>query len=214
MKKELFNYFLKKVMLKEQELLNIQGEQALLLAVIFSSTSIFRRYQSGCAMEHIYFAKPKYAEELFLLVCLNAEQHGDHLLRAFNFTEREEFHQGRRAVDVSDSELADYLYKEVYPITEEVDYDLYGLLTGETPEGALKTMSHVAPVYTRAVTQKKLEISEKCEETTMIDRAWERLQADEEFMELLQLNKKHDRQGKSNAYKRYAPHLVYLLERI
>ena len=213
MKKKLFNYFLHKVMLKEQELWQLKDESTALLAVIFSSTSIFRRYASGCNMETIYFADPGYAKELFLLLCLDAEKHGDHLLKAFDFEPREQIQRGKRLQDLTDFALMDYLNKEVYPMAE-VDYNMYAALMKKTVAEAQKTMSFMAPGYTRAITKEKLVLPEENSETKMIDRAWDRLMQDDEFVELLQVYAKHDNRGNSKAYKRYAPHYDYLVQRI
>lgn len=214
MKKKIFNYFLKKVLLKEQELLKTKDEQLALLAVIFSSTHVFRRYQSGCNMEQIYFAEPKYAEELFLLVCLDAEQHGDHLLGAFNFVPKEQFCRGSKLPDLNDAELSNYLDKEVYPIAKAVDYDLYAALMNTTAAEAQEKIACTAANYMRATIGTDLELPNACSETEMIDRAWSRLLENGEFVKLLQIAAKHDKHGISEAYKRYVASYTYLLQHI
>lgn len=208
-KKKIFNYFLKEVQLKEQEHLNTKDEQLALIAVIFSSTHVFRRYQSGCNTEQIYFANPEYAEELFLTLCLDAEKHGDHLLKAFNFVPYERHPYGLIRQDLRDYELHDYLWNEVYPMAG-VDYNLYATLMKTTPEEARESTSLIT-AYTRGV-KTNLEISDRCQETEMIDRAWNRLMQNNEFVKLLQISAKHDNQCVSKAYKIYAHDYEYLLK--
>ena len=212
-KKLLLNYFLKKAMLKEQELLGVDDREAI-LAVIFSATSMFHRCASGVTTEQIYFAKPKYALELFLLLCLDAEQHGDHLLKAFDFKPTMQFCNGNRLPDFEEQELTNYLESEVYPRAWTIEYDLYASLLKGDSDNIKEKLSHANRQYIRSVVTVPLEQPESCAETTMIDRAWNRIKDETWFINMLSISTKHDLYGRSAPHQRYVKHYDYLLKRI
>ena len=207
----LFNYFVKKVADKQKELYQLSSDEQAMLAVIFSRASVQFRHATGCSLESVYIAEPKIAEELFVLLCLDAEKHGDHLMEMFDFKKVPVYEYGNPHKDLSDKEIAAYLSETLYPTCREnVNKDLYGALIFSL-EALDDVLRRIAPRYWRNVDLSKFEMLEPCAETEMIDRAWDRLVADKGFVDLLTMIGKHDRFCHSNIYKRYAaenPHLL------
>jgi len=207
----LFNYFVKKVADKEKEMYQLSNEQAALLAVIFSRASVEFRHATGCSLEAVYMADPKIAEELFILLCVDAEKHGDHLMEQFNFEKVPVYEYGNPHKDLSDKEIAAYLNDTLYPVCkEEVNKDVYkALIFSREPLDDI--LRRIAPRYLRSVGVSELELPAPCAETAMIDRAWERLLGYDGFKNLVSLAGKHDKLCHSLIYKRYAeenPHLL------
>ena len=204
MKQKLFNYFMTKVVQQEQSFLKSDDARLAALEVIFSKMSVHRQYASGASSETIYFCAPKYAEELFLILCMDAAAHGDNLARLFDFKPFASYLWGHRFEDVSDSELKNYLEK-VYPINAAVDKELYQKLFTLPAEKINNILNRLSAVYIRDAHPELLEnLPEPCAETAMIDRAWARLMGDKTFVELLKPNGKHCHNGYSRAYDRYS----------
>ena len=207
----LFNYFLSKVALKEQELLHLENERAALLALIFSRTDIQHRHATGCSSEKAYMANPKYAEELFICVCLDAKQHGDHLANAFDFDFSLFYIQGTAIDDITDRTIAKYLDNEVYP-DDCFDKELYAAVSGKNGEALDKMLDSMRPTWKRNVIDpNELMMPEPCAETAMIDRAWERLTADANFIKLLHPYTKYNRFTRSLAQVWYSAHINEIL---
>ena len=207
----LFNYFLSKVALKEQELLHVKKDRAALLAVIFSRMDIQHRHATGCSSEKVYLANPKYAEELFICVCLDAKQHGDYLANAFDFDFVPFYVQGTAIDDITDRTIAAYLDKEIYP-NDCFDKELYAAVSGKDGEALDKMLGGMRSLWKRNVIDpNELMMPEPCAETAMIDRAWERLTADENFIKLLNPYTKYDRFTRSLAQSWYGGHINDIL---
>lgn len=207
MKKKLFNYFLQKVVQQEQSFLKSDNTELTALAIIFSKMSVHRQYASGASTETIYFCAPKYAEELFLVLCMDAATHGDNLLQVFNFHPSSSYICGHQLPDMKDDELANYLAKEVYPETKDLDnaVEHYTKLSGLPKAEMQDRLRKMKASYIRKVNTEVLANQpEPCAETAMIDRAWDRLMKDKNFTALLDSGSKHKPNGYSNAYAQYS----------
>lgn len=199
----LFNYFLQKAVQKEQELLRIDDFRAALLALIVSRASVFHRCASGCSTQKAYLCKPKYAEELFLYLCLDAEKHGDALLKEFKFQKTHSFsHATQNMGDFEDVELTGYL-DQIYPLSKffnKEDKELYAAILENPADIAELEAAHT---FLRKVAVDSLELPAQNEKTAMIDRAWERVWEVDEFPAMFTLTGKHDVHGRSYPYNRY-----------
>ena len=203
----LFNYFVKKVMLKEQELLNIKDDRIALLAIILSRVSIQHRHATGCSSETVYITYPKYVEELFLNLCIEAVKNGDNqLLHSFDFKATSMYLRERTFDDVEDKEISKYVNKVLYPEAHHtLDESLYGALVPADEKERINLF------HARNVMGSPLELPEPCAETAMIDRAWEKLMQDESFIKLLAQCGKQNRFGYSLAHARYSQHIKLLV---
>jgi len=210
----IFNYFVKKVADKEKELLDLQDDRAALLAVIFSHAYVQHRHATGCSSEALYMADPKTAEELFILLCSNAENHGDHLMKLFNFRRVPLYEYGNSKDDMSDKDLATYLSNELYPACRNgIDKEIYGaLIPNKTSEELDDILRHIIPSYARNVGVAELELPAPCTATEMIDRAWNRMMEHKGFVELLSPRNKHNYFRHSNIYDCYAGHISTMLD--
>jgi len=204
MKKKLFNYFLKKAVRTEQLFLGGCDDVKLAaLEVIFAKMTVQREYASGgIGIEEIYLWTPKYAQELFLIVCMEAAAHGDNLLQIFNFKPCTTYIYGQNFPDMQDSELTNYIEQEIYPEAKNIEkekdfYAKFFMLPIDKID--------MKKVYARGVNINVLEnLPEPCPETEMIDRAWERLMQDDRFIPLFNHYAKYAPNGLSNAYERYS----------
>lgn len=207
MKQKLFNYFLKKAVQHEQAFSASDDVRLAALEVIFSKMLVCKQYASGSSTETIYFCNPKYAEELFLVLCADAATHGDNLLKVFNFRPSSTYIKGHEFPDVRDKELTRYLDQEVYPVAKKFDEEikLYTKLFSLPAEETEAKLRKLSTSYIRKANVEALEnLPEPCAETEMIDRAWDRLTKDEGFLKLFDSNHKHNMNGYSYAYDRYA----------
>jgi hypothetical protein len=196
----LLNYLIKKCVEKEQKLLGLNDFRSGLLSIVLSHANIARRYAHGVSTEDIYFAHIYLPEELLLAVCLNAERHGDKLFHLFDF------HKGRgiqgkfhREIYIKDDELDSYL-ETIFPDVKteyEVEYNLYKTVIN-LPQKELITKARRIDNLCHIPTE-ELELPEKCEETEIIDRAFERLEKDELFNCLFGRGYKHNPTGRSLA---------------
>lgn len=209
----LFNYFVKKVMEKEKELLDLQDDAPALMAVIFSKYGVQHRSASGYSSETAYVVNPKFAQELFIILCSNAESHGDHLKQVFNFTGVKRYEWGDELADVQDKDITYHLNNNLYPYTgREIDRTLFAkLLPKMSSEDLDNMLARIAPVFGRKPWMHALEQPEPCAETAMIDRAWERLMAHENFVSMLKPEGKQNYRGQSVPYQRYVEHLYTFL---
>lgn len=209
----LFNYFVKKVMEKEKELLDLQDDAPALMAVIFSKYGVQHRFASGYSSETAYVVNPKFAQELFILLCANAESHGDHLKQAFNFSGIKRYEWGDELADVQDKDITYHLNNNLYPYTgKEINRELYAKLLPQMSEDELNnTLSRIAPVFGRKPWLPALQQPEPCAETEMIDRAWNRMLEHEGFLSMLKPSGKQNYRGQSVPYARYSEHLYTFL---
>lgn len=209
----LFNYFVKKVMEKEKELLDLQDDAPALMAVIFSKYGVQHRSASGYSSETAYVVNPKFAQELFILLCANAESHGDHLKQAFNFSGIKRYEWGDELQDIQDKDITYHLNNNLYPYTgKEINRELYAKLLPQMSEDELNnTLSRIAPVFGRKPWLPALQQPEPCAETEMIDRAWNRMLEHEGFLSMLKPSGKQNYRGQSVPYARYSEHLYTFL---
>lgn len=204
-KKLLFNYFLQKCVQKEQELLSTDDFKTALLAVIVSRANLIRHYAQGVTMEAIYFCKPFYAQELFIYLCFNAYENGDCLHSSFNFKKVTSNRSGSWGDEAyEDADITKYLYKVFdYPKgMKDIDCTSYSKIVGENAPNKLLDMFYNLSNF-RNVTVTGVELPAACPETEMIDRAWNRLMNDENFINMLKIGAKHDSHGRSYAYRSY-----------
>jgi len=209
----LFNYFVKKVMEKEKELLGLQDDKAALLAVIFSKYGVQHRSASGYSAETAYVLNPKFAQELFILLCSNAEKSGDNLKQAFNFVGIKRYEWGDELQDIQDKDITYHLNNNLFPYTgKEINRELYAKLLPQMSEDELNnTLSRIAPVFGRKPWLPALQQPEPCVETEMIDRAWNRMLEHEGFLSMLKPSGKQNYRGQSVPYARYSEHLYTFL---
>lgn len=211
---KLFNYFLSKAALKEKELLHLESERASFLAIILADVNILHRHATGCSSEKVYWANPKFAEELFACVCVDAVMHGDELYRAFDFDYCPFSYRGNMIDGVSDKEIASYLNTEIYPEAKgRADKKIYAELLKVKNLALDEKLSHMNPFFTRNVFEfdEPLWMPEPCAETEMIDRAWDRLLNDNDFVKLFQPYSKYIYDGRSLAQARYSTHVNDIL---
>lgn len=205
-KKELlFNYFLQKCVQKEQELLNTDDFKTGLLALILSHAHLYRHFAHGVTMSEIYFCKPFYAQELFIYLCFDALEYGDFLYRSFDFEMETSYRPGEWGVKAyEDKELTQYLDKIFeYPKSmSDVDCELYGKIIGDTSSQELLSKFYNVSNL-RTITIDSLELPLMCPEVKMIDRAWNRLMVDENFIKMLTIGCKHNSHGRSYIARSY-----------
>lgn len=200
----LFNYFISKCLEREKELLKTDDFKTLMLGLITARASIFHRTASGCSTEMGYIIRPKFLQELFVFLCLDAMEHGDNLLEPFNFSKTHTFsylHWGKG--DFEDIELTAYLekaYLEVNQLTED-EKAMYSQII--TPLPKVFQSPYYGSVRIRRVTLEKLTVSSKDKYTEMIDRAFERLSRCENFVGMFLLDGKYDLYGMSTPYCQY-----------
>ncbi len=198
---------------KEKELLDLQDDAPALMAVIFSKYGVQHRFASGYSSETAYVVNPKFAQELFILLCANAESHGDHLKQAFNFSGIKRYEWGDELADVQDKDITYHLNNNLYPYTgKEINRELYAKLLPQMSEDELNnTLSRIAPVFGRKPWLPALQQPEPCAETEMIDRAWNRMLEHEGFLSMLKPSGKQNYRGQSVPYARYSEHLYTFL---
>ena len=204
-----FNYFLSKAALKEQELLHLKSERAAFLAVILANVNVLHRHATGLSSEKVYMANPKFAEDLLACVCVDAAMHGDNLYRVFDFEYSPFYYRGKMIDGVTDKEIASYLKVEIYPEAKgRVDEEIYAELLNAKSLALEEKLKRMNPLFTRNVFEfdEPLWMPEPCAETAMIDRAWERLLNDDDFVRLFQPYAKYIYDGRSLAQARYADH--------
>lgn len=212
----LFNYFVKKAVEKEKELLGLQDDRVALLALIFSRYSTQHRHATGCCSETAYTIEPKFLQELFILLCSNAEKSGDNLKQVFDFVGIQRYEWGDELKDMHDKDITYYLSNELFPNAKLEDVrEIYAiLLFDKTPEELDDILRRMASTFSRMPRVKALEQQpEPCAETEMIDRAWNRMLEHETFISMLNPTGKKNFCGQSIAYQRYAEHIYTLLGR-
>ena len=188
----LFNYFMQKCVQKEQKLLGVKSFSSGLLALVLSHTKMVRRYANGCSMEDICFVYRYYPVELFLAVCLEAKSCGDDLLSLFDFKQSSGTRNGvYRDFFVGEKNLDCYLETLIPSVKNktEIEYDAYCNILGLSPTELLDKSYRLDNIC--RITVDHLDLPEECEETRMIDRAWERLMADPDFTSLFNIGNKH-----------------------
>jgi len=203
----LFNYFLSKAVQQEQMLLKIKDEKSSRLALILAQTSIFRRYAQGCTTESIVLANPLFAEEMFLLVCLKAEEQGNRLMSAFDFGPVSKFVCGNLVYYLEDQDLTNYLAKTLYP-QSRADKETYSRLLKKRWEEIEEIVLKAPAEHVRSASTTKLFMPTPCAETEMIDKSWQQLINDADFLSCFDLTKKYDLYGLSAPFilceKRYS----------
>lgn len=204
-KKELlFNYFLQKCVQKEQELLSTDDFKTAMLAIILSRASMVRRIAESVTMGNIYFCEPLYAQELFIYLCFNAEENGDKLKCNFNFS-TDAISGKNRVKRCEDRELTAHINKIFphYKSVKDIDCACYQKLTEkESHKDLMDLFFNLSNL--RDVSVNYLEIpADRCEEMDMIDRAWHRLEANKDFINMLHLSYKHDQYGCSRVASSY-----------
>ena len=210
----LFNYFLSKAALKEKELLHLESERASFLAIILADVNIHHRHATGVSSEKVYWANPKFAEELFACVCVDAALHGDDLYRAFDFEYCPFYYRGEKINGVTDKEIASHLNTEIYPKAKgRADKAIYAELLKVKGIALDEKLSHMNPLFTRNVFEfdEPLRMPEPCAQTAMIDRAWDRLLNDNDFVKLFYPYAKYIYDGRSLAQFRYSGHVNDIL---
>ncbi len=196
----LFNYFLKKCVQKEQELLGVDSFSTGLLGLVLSHTKMVRRFANGCTSEEICFVYRYYPVELLLAVCLDAKTNGDNLLAAFDFKQARGVRNGvYREFFVSEKDLDQYLELVIPSVksVEEIDYEAYYKVSGLSRDELIKKSFRLDNLCSISV--EDLEVAKECEQTKMIDRAWERLSKDERFINLFYVGSKHTPRSQSLA---------------
>lgn len=160
-------------------------------------------------------ADPKFAQELFIILCIDAKRHGDNLADAFLFVPWTLYYKGNVLSGIEDKDLTNYLDTTLFPAVYNcILKPFYHVLIPD------KTAEQLQEIYYRQcrwsfrdVMDTPLILPAKNEQTAMIDRAWERLSKDAAFINLFSLTGKHSRQGLSYAYLRYADGLDTLLNK-
>ncbi len=211
----LFSYYLHKLAQKEQELLRCDDFRIGLFAAIFANTRLFRRYASGCTVEPICFCNPIFAQDLFIYLCINAQENGDNLFKEFNFRQitGSYFHYplcAGRYPCIEDRSISSFLDRLYPSVLSEKDVDvpllekLQNLIGEQDLEKKFRITSNI-----RQVRQSVLPTLRICAETEMIDRAFERLAADDVMCNMLSIESKCDINGVSVAYTVIKTHLNY-----
>ncbi|MCM1324516.1 MAG: hypothetical protein NC218_10365 [Acetobacter sp.] len=203
-KKILFSYYLQKLAQMEQELLGVNDQRAALLAVVLAKTNLFRRFPSGCTMQELCFCNPRYAQELFVYICLKAKENGGKLRSLFDFSQIQAHYPAMWGQPyIEDREISRFLDK-VFPEVKskrEIDTSLYTKLLAEIPENELGSkfvqLSNFRNVNIEAMCH------EPCAETAIVDAALAEMKGDAVLRNMLTLNGKCDIYAKSPAYKGY-----------
>lgn len=198
----LFSYYLQKLAQMEQELLGVNDQRTGLLAAVLTKTNLFRRFFNGCTTQEICFCNPMFAQELFIHLCLNAEESGDNLRSSFDFVQAPAFSVGLLGQPyIQDYEITFFL-NEVYPEVKskkEIATSLYTQILGEMSEDELFDKFFQIKNF-RKVNEKALCVPDPSKETAMIDRAFARLKKGSILQAMLVLNK-CDLYSRSPAYK-------------
>ncbi len=198
----IFSYYLQKLAQMEQELLGVKDQRVGLLAIVLAKTDLFRRFPSGCTTQELCFCNPMFAQELFIHLCLNAEENGDNLRSLFDFVQAVASYPGMWGQPfIHDKEITLFL-DEVYPVVkgeEEIDSSLYAKILGKMSRKTLCNKFFQLANF-RKVNEKALCIPEACKETAMIDRALARLKKGLILQEMLGF-RKCDIYSKSPAYR-------------
>ena len=188
----LFNYFIMKCVQKEQELLGVKDFKTGLLATVLSYSGMVRRYPTGCTLEHICLCHRYYLEELLLCVCVNATKNGENLFHVFDFHKACGSRGGKYSeAYIKDNELDCYL-ESILPSAEsvkDVDFSAYKTLINFSKEDVLKKCYNISNLC--AVNVDALPLPERCAETEIIDRAWERLMSDKNSKDLWSIYSRH-----------------------
>lgn len=210
----LFNYFLEKCLNKEKLLLKTDDFKTLMLGLVTAKASIFRRTASGCSTEVTYLIRPKFLQEMFVVLCLDAVEHGDNLLGMFGFQKGYAFHHVRaNKEDFEDVELTAYL-DTIYPdafVLKKEERAMYAQIVGSFSE--MRNSPYYGHLRLKRVAIGKLEVASFDKYTEMIDRAFERLCAQEDFLKMFLLGSKYDIYGVSAPYNKYIKKLDVLLEK-
>lgn len=213
----IFNYFVKKALEKEKELLGLDDDRAALLALVFSRSQVQHRHATGCCQEVAYAVNPKFLQELFILLCSNAEKSGDNLKQSFDFVGIPRFQFGYcgELQDMEDKDISYYLNNNLFPYAgRQMNKELYTkLLSDLKPEALENFFERMSSKLTYEPRVEALEQPEPCAETAMIDRAWSRLVEHNGFISMLKPEGKRDYRGWSIPYQRYAEHINNLLGR-
>lgn len=202
MKTKIFSYYLQKLAQMEQELLGVKDQRAALLAVILAKTNLFRRLHTGCTVQPICMCFPRYAQELFLYMCIEAKKKGTDILSYFNFAQKTAYIPGLWGQPyVEDADITSFLTK-VYPevlSVNEIDINLYRyFFEKENKEELIEKFIHLGNF--RQVNEKALRPLGTCKEKKMIDDAFELLKDNTILCNMLSLVNKCDIYGKSPAY--------------
>ena len=203
----LFDYFLKKCVLKVQELLNLDGDaKASQLGVIVSKARMLHRTANGCTMEEICFCNPMYAQELFLYFCYCMEDKGERLLKSFNFHRFISYLPGMYSVECYEDKDITHHLEGLFPIVSnenDIDVTIFNKILGTHTEeeliGKFRQVSNfrgVKPLYLENIPTAKNEME-------LIDKAWMAIEKDETFINMLTVHGKHDHNGRSHAYNTY-----------
>ena len=201
----LFNYFLHQAAELVQKQCG-QDEKTALLSIIFSKANIFRRCASGGTSQTVWTCHPRYAEDLYWIVLLDAKAHGEDILKYYQ--PRASFlYGGEKQWGAAILEDADIQRQcdQIYP-KAALDCELYKKVSG------LDTLPEIHHV--KSVDATKLELPAPDADTIAIDRALGRLCADKEFLNLLNICSKYDFYGRSMAQKYYATHYTAVIPKV
>ena len=203
----LFDYFLKKCVLKVHDLLKLDDDtKASQLGVIVSKARMFHRTANSCTVEEIYFCNPMYAQELFLYFCYRMDDKGERLLKSFNFHRFISYLPGMYSVECYEDKDITYHLETLFPVVstkDDIEYDVFNKILGTHSEEELEEkFRHISNF--RGVKRLSLEnIPTAKPEMELIDATWAKLENDEEFIRMLTVNCKHDHNGRSHAYNAY-----------
>jgi len=196
--------------------LGLQDDKVAMLALVFSRARLQHRSATGCSSEEVYAVNPKFLQELFILLCSNAEKSGDHLKYSFDFVGVPRFEFGWNAdlKDLEDKDISYHLDNNLFPYANrQMDKELYTkLLADKTPEELECIFERMASKFTYEPRPEALELPEPCAETEMIDRTWNRLLEHPNFVSMLKPKGKLDYLGRSVPYQRYVEHISQLLD--
>lgn len=208
---EIFNYFVKKALSEEKELLNTEDDRVAMMALAFAKFDVQHQHATGCSLEKGYLVNTEFVKQLFVLVCLEAKEYGDgRLAQLFSFKPKMHFNYGSVSTDVYDADVEKHLNEVLYPI-DSVDKHLYqALLPKGNPQEVEQTCMKKASEFSRKPNPKALETTEPCAETEIIDRTWNRLRLNKDFVSLLDPRGKVNNRGDSIIYHFYKDRLSAL----
>lgn len=209
MKTKIFSYYLQKLAGEEHKLLGVDDDRAALLALVLTKANLFRRFHTGCTTQELCFCNLRYVQELFIYICLNANDSGNKLLSLFDFNQTMIYRGevcGRPYLEDKDINIfLDKLFPKVHRNEEYVEKSPYALLLPEISElsDSKWREKFVHPSNLCNVNLEVLCPLETGEETALVDAALAELENDTIFFEMLLLTNRCDIHGESRAYQAY-----------
>lgn len=208
MKTKIFSYYLQKLAKEEQKLLGLDDERAALLALALTKAHLFRRFHTGCTTQELCFCNPRYVQELFIYICLKANESGSKLLSLFDFKQTTAYYIGMRGRPYLEDKEINVFLDQVFPkvLSEgDIEKSIYVALLPEISELSDTEWREkfVLPTNLCNVNPEVLCPMETGEETALVDAVFAELKGDSIFQRMLSLTSRCDMYGESPAYSAY-----------